>query len=197
MKSKILIITLLSSFFGWAQYDMEDAKDSSKVKTSKFNWTEQKNKIYVGGDISLSFGNQLYFYVAPMIGHDIYKGLSAGISPMYQVYRQNFTNGSSNSFHSFGMSTFLRYRPLPVPFLLLQAETGIINTHDWSTATTDDRANVPVFMMGAGYAGGLGNSYYQIMLMYDFVDDPNNPLPRMFFNLPLYLRYGMVFYLGR
>jgi len=197
MKYNLLIIALFSSILGWTQYDMEDAKDSTKVKTSKIDWTEQKKKIYVGGDISLSFGNQLYFYIAPMAGYDFYKGLSAGISPMYQVYRQNFTNGSSTSYHSYGASTFLRYRPIPLPFLLLQAETGIINTDDWSTAVGGDRANVPLFMMGAGYAGGIGNSYYQIMLMYDFVDDPNNPLPRLFFNLPLYLRYGMVFYLGQ
>lgn len=180
----------------FGQYDKETFSDTTQ-KESKVNPRVLKEHIYVGGDFSMSFGNLLYLYMAPVVGYEIYKGISAGVSPMYQLYRINQNNGGSVSFHSYGMGVFGRYRPEPFPPLLLQTEFAVYNTDDFSTLDPTDRINAPAFFGGIGYAGSLGErSYYQVMLKYDFINNPNNPLPKLFFNLPLYLSYGMVFYLG-
>lgn len=175
---------------------MESATDTTQ-KEPKITARELKEHTYVGGDLSLRFGNLLYLYIAPIVGYDIYKGISVGLSPMYQLYRINQGNGGSVSYHSYGMGIFTRYRPEGFPPLLLQTEFAVYNTDDFSTLYPADRVNVPAFYGGLGYAGSLGSkSYYQLMLKYDFVNNPSNPLPKLFFNLPVYLSYGIVIYLG-
>jgi hypothetical protein len=173
---------------------MDEAKDSSDQKEPKISPYNLKQRIYVGGDLSLSFGNQIYLYIAPMAGYDIWGGISAGVSTMYQLYR---INGVSQSYHSYGGGIFTRWRPPPLDFLIFQTEINLYNTDDLTSLYQGDRVTVPAVMGGLGYAGGFGKAYYSIMLMYDFVNDVNMPLPRMFGpSFPLYLRYGMVFYLG-
>lgn len=174
---------------------MDEAKDTSDQKEPKVSPMAIKERIYVGGDLSLSFGNALYLYIAPMAGYDIWGGISGGVSAMYQLFRNNFTN---QSYHSYGGGVFFRWRPPPVDFIMLQTEFNLYNTDDLAgtTPALGDRVTVPCVMGGVGYAGGFGKSYYSIVLSWDFVDDLNNPLPRLFGNVPIYLRYGMVFYLG-
>lgn len=195
MNKFILIIFLSLSALSFGQYDMDDAKDTSDTK-EPINTMELRERIYVGGDFSFSFGNQLYLMVAPMAGFDIYKGLSAGVSTMYQLRRFTFNNGSSVSYNAFGGGVFTRFRPPVLPMLLLQTQLDFYNTEDLQSPFVDARKTIPAWYGGIGYAGGFGKAYYQIMLMYDFVDDPSMPLPKFFGNIPLYIRYGMVFYLG-
>ena len=195
--NKIIIFTilLLSSGISFGQYDVDDDSDTT-IKESKIDLFKLKERIYVGGDLSMSFGNQLYLYIAPLVGYDIYKGISAGFSPMYQLYRIKYQNGSTVSSHSHGYGIFGRWRPQKFDMLLLQTEFNVYNAEDFTTAVSGDRVFLPSLMGGLGYARNLGKSYYSIMLMYDFVNDVNNPLPKLFFNSPFYLRYGIVFYLG-
>ena len=174
---------------------MDEAKDTTDQEPP-IDTYELKKKIYVGADLAVSFGSATFLYIAPMAGYDLWKGISAGVSTMYQLQRISFTNGSSVSTHAFGGGIFARYRPPALEMLLLQTEFNVYNAENFSTSITGDRTGVPAFMAGIGYAGGLGRGYYQIMLTYDFINDDNNPLLQLIPNIPLYLRYGAVFYLG-
>ncbi|MEX1003052.1 MAG: hypothetical protein WDZ35_13120 [Crocinitomicaceae bacterium] len=196
-KSFLFCILIFFAFPSFGQYDLEDAKEKEeKDEDEKLNFFELKKRIYVGADLSLRFGNSTYLYIGPMVGYDIWKGVSAGVTSMYQFSRFSFTGGSAISYHSYGAGLFARYRPLRLPNLLLQAEFDVYNTDDFTTAYGGDRTFVPAVMPGLGYAGGTDRFYYQLMLFYDLVNDPNNPLPRLFSDFPLYIRYGIVFYLG-
>jgi hypothetical protein len=194
---RLFIIFLLSlSASAYGQYDMEEAKDTSDQKEPKVTPMALRERIYVGGDLSLSFGNSLYLYLAPMAGYEIWGGISGGVSTMYQLFR---ITGGSQSFHTYGGGVFFRWRPPPVEFILLQTEFNVYNTDDLFTSspTFNERVNVPAFMGSIGYAGGFGKAYYHLLLSWDFIDNDNMPLPPVFgSNIPLYLRYGMVFYLG-
>ncbi|MFT4600411.1 MAG: hypothetical protein ACI857_000585 [Arenicella sp.] len=194
MRKLLFISSLLLSSIVFGQYDT-DTSDVSE-KEPKYDMMKIRERIYVGGDLSVSFGGGLYLYAAPLAGFELYKGLSAGVSSMYQLRRVNFTNGASISSHSYGVGVFGRFRPEPLPFLITQIELDVYNAEDMTTSYAGDRTNLPAFMAGLGYAGGMGRAYYSIMLMYDFVNDVNNPLPKILLNLPLYLRYGVVFHLG-
>lgn len=171
-------------------------------KERKITPFEIKQRTYVGGEFSILFGTATYLYIAPMVGYDLVpQKFSVGLSTMYQYYREQTIFGSFSS-HAYGGGLFVRYRPWRP--LLLQTEFDVYNTNDF-TQSSLPRVNVPVFMAGGGYAGSMGDrAYYQIMLMYDFIDDVNNPLPPLFCGLvggtiqclPIYLRYGFVIYLG-
>lgn len=192
----ITILALLTATVSFGQYDMDEASDTTDQKEQKINTYELKKHIYVGGELSLSFGNQLYLYLGPLAGYEIWGGISAGVQGMYQLNRFTLTNGSTISSHAYGGGIFARWRPPVFPYALLQTEFSVYNVEDFGTVYNGDRANVPAFMGGVGYAGGFDRFYYHVLLMYDFIDDDLMPLPSFFGDIPLYLRYGMVFYLG-
>ncbi len=190
----ILIFFLLVNLSGLAQYDIDYAKDSDSTE-SKMNRFELKERIYVGGEIGLSgFAGGAYVLLAPLIGYDITPRFSAGISTVYQLYRfRNLNTGSVLNLSTFGLGTFARYRPIDP--LIMQVELDGFNTVDLNSYGYTDRLNVPAFMAGLGYAGGGSKAYYQILLMYDFIGNPNMPLPPFIFNR-LHLKMGMVWHLN-
>ena len=191
------IIALITASTSFAQYDMGEASDTTDQKEEKIDKYELKKHIYVGGELSLSFGNQLYLYLGPLAGYEIWGGISAGVQAMYQLNRFTLTNGASISSHAYGGGIFARWRPPTFPYVLLQTEFNAYNVEDLNTVSNNPpRTTVPAFMGGVGYAGGFDKFYYHVLLMYDFIDNDLMPLPRFFGGLPLYIRYGMVFYLG-
>lgn len=193
MKFSLSIFLLFSAGLCFGQYDVEDVKNDSVPKEPKLNWFEIKQHAYTGGDLSMRFGNVNYIYAAPILGYDIYKDFSGGITGIYQFVRVNL-GGAIISEHTFGGGVFLRYRP--IDFILLQSEFDILNTENYTSAP-GKRINFPVFMLGGGYCGSLGQrAYYSITLMYDFIDNPNMTIPKIWNSVPLYLRYGFTFYLG-
>jgi hypothetical protein len=192
MKKLLLALTLFIVPTIWGQYDMEEAKKEDDKEG--INWFQLKQKIYVGGELGLSFGGGSSFIsAAPIVGYDITERFSAGISGMYQLWRLRDFAGNTFNFHSYGGGIFARLRPIEV--LIMQVEANLYNTNDFASGSLD-RINVPAVMAGLGYAQPIGGrSYYNIMLMYDFINDPNMPLPPFFLE-PLHLRLGITLYLG-
>lgn len=188
------IVILFICIPAWGQYDIEEAKKSDTTD-AKYNRFELKERIYVGGEIGLSgFGGAAYVLLAPIVGYDITPRFSVGISTVYQLYRfRNLNTGSVLNLSTFGLGTFARYRPIDP--LIVQVELDGFNTVDLNSYGYKDRLNVPAFMAGLGYAGGGSKAYYQILLMYDFIGNPNMPLPPFIFNR-LHLKMGMVWHLN-
>lgn len=194
MRFNIVILFIALSGIARAQYDLGDIQKDSTKKDRDIPWYEIRQRTYVGGDFSLRFGTQTYIYLAPMIGYDFIPTLSGGFTTMYQLYRIKYPNNTIVSDHTYGGGIFVRYRPFH--FFLAQLEFDLFNTTDY-TVLFGDRVNVPALQLGAGYAGEMGDrAYYNLMLMYDFIHDPNMPLPQILPGIPFYLRYGFVFYLG-
>ncbi|MBK6526945.1 MAG: hypothetical protein IPG07_16170 [Crocinitomicaceae bacterium] len=163
------------------------------AEETKVDLYELKKKIYVGGDLSMRFGNLTYIYAAPLVGFEFYKNLSVGLTGIYQYVRIN-NFGSIVTEGTFGGGAFIRYRP--IEFLLFQTEFDILNSVNYTSAP-GKRINFPAFMLGGGYAGSLGNrAYYNVMLMYDFIDNPNMTVWPVVTFAPIYLRYGFVWYLA-
>lgn len=172
-----------------------DNNKPGEEKEKKFSLFEVKQRIYAGGDFSFSLPSGMtYLYIAPLAGYDIVKQkLSAGLSTMYQFYGIRIGN-QYQTWHSYGGGVFLRYRPWKP--LLLQTEFDLYNTNNFADGTFE-RINVPLFLVGAGYARSMGDkAYSQFMLFYDLIQDPNNPLPRIFLNVPIHIKFGFVVYLG-
>jgi hypothetical protein len=191
MKFSALCFLFLFSLSGFTQYDVE--KDDTLAEEPKVDFYELKKKIYVGGDLSMRFGNLTYIYAAPLVGFEFYENVSVGLTGIYQYIRVN-NFGSIVTEGTFGGGAFVRYRPFD--FLLVQTEFDILNTVNYTSAP-GKRINFPVFLFGGGYAGSLGDrAYYNVMLMYDFINNPNMTVPPIVPFAPIYLRYGFVWYLA-
>jgi len=188
----ILLLLIFIPFFSFSQYDIEDVKKDS-VKTPKVNPFKLKDKIYVGSGLNLLLGNTTFIYLSPQIGYDILPKLSAGVSTLYQYYSVKYSPTSKAYSNSFGLGTFVRFRPIK-PLIL---ETSI--NHYWTNYSNSFKQQSNSWMLGLGYARSMGNrSYYQIMLQYDLLRDMNVPEPSIIstVNWRLYYKFGIVFYLS-
>jgi hypothetical protein len=193
MKRVILIIVCCFSIISFSQYDIDEAKKEEEKKEEKLNPYELKKNIYLGGDFAFSMrGGTTYLNLSPLIGYDITKRFSAGISGMYQFWRIRYFNTTFN-INTVGAGIFTRYRP--VEWLITQVEFDLYNSADLFSADLE-RINVPAFMAGVGFARPFGEGAYgQIILLYDFIDNQNMPLPPVIIT-PLHLRMGFVWHLN-
>lgn len=193
MKNYFLAFSLFVSIAAFSQYDVEEVKKDTS-SSEGINWFQLKQNIYVGGELGLSFSQGSSFLsVAPLVGYDFGYGVSAGVSALYQLFRFRDPSGNVFNFNTFGGGVFARYRPWDP--LIIQTEFDRFNTIDFANGT-GDRVNVNAFMAGLGYANSFGDrSYYQVLLMYDFIDDPNMPLPPFLFR-QLHMKLGIIWYLN-
>ncbi|MBK9590939.1 MAG: hypothetical protein IPO32_05325 [Crocinitomicaceae bacterium] len=65
MKFSALCFLFLFPVFAFTQYEVED--EDSLAEETKVDLYELKKKIYVGGDLSMRFGNLTYIYAAPWL----------------------------------------------------------------------------------------------------------------------------------
>ena len=153
--------------------------------------TSFKDRLYVGGDANVFFGNTYSIIsVAPIVGYKITDELSAGVGAKYQWFRDRLFDYTDNIF---GGSVFSRY--LIGANLLAHAELEMLNVRDYSFfAPADTRTLASMFFVGGGYRQGMGGSYLTVMLLYDLIDDPNSPYQFQYLvnGLPLILRGGLV-----
>ena len=157
-------------------------------------------RLYTGGDLGFSFGNITFVNINPIVGYRIDKKWSAGISAKYIYYRERFPEYNweySNSMY--GGSIFTRY--LIGNSFLAHAEFEAVNAEVREfLSTTLTRKWVPIGLLGAGYRQGLGNTYLQVLVLYDAINDRNSPYRNEYLfgptNIPLILRAGFIIGLG-
>ncbi|HAE31576.1 MAG TPA: hypothetical protein DCF89_10715 [Flavobacteriales bacterium] len=157
-------------------------------------------RLYTGGDLGFSFGNITFVNINPIVGYRIDKKWSAGISAKYIYYRERFPEYNweySNSMY--GGSVFTRY--LIGNSFLAHAEFEAVNAEVREfLSTTLTRKWVPIGLLGAGYRQGLGNTYLQVLVLYDAINNRNSPYRNEYLfgptNIPLILRAGFIIGLG-
>lgn len=148
-----------------------------------------KDRLYTGGNLGLSFGTFTFVDVSPILGYRITKDFSAGIGAKYIYSAFNGTPRTSVSMY--GGSLFSRY--LFLENFLAHTEFEMINMPLQQPFTGEvKREWIPIGLVGGGYRQGFGNSYFQIMLLYDLIGDERNPYVSPFGpQSRLYLRTGI------
>jgi len=140
-----------------------------------------KERITIGGDLGLSFGNQLtYIRIAPVLGYIVSPKLTVGAGPSFQYWEdKRFIPALETTIY--GGSTFGRF--FVIEQLFLQAEFEVLNLEEINFSPGGDfsnrnRVTIPVFFVGGGFsqrtAGGSG---FFVSLMYDIIGDLNSPYP--------------------
>ena len=155
-------------------------------------------RLYTGGDLGFSFGTITFVNINPLVGYRIDKKWSAGISAKYIYYRERRPNFEFSNY-MYGGSVFTRY--LIGNSFLAHAEFETINAEVRELlSTTWTRKWVPIGLLGAGYRQGLGNSYLQVLVLYDAINDRYSPYRNEYLfgptKTPLILRAGFIIGLG-
>jgi len=132
--------------------------------------TRFANRLEVGGQFGLAFGNSTAVVIAPQLGYIVNKYLTVGAGV-------NYTHLSNDDFSDnyLGFSVFGRVRP--IPYIVLQLQPEIFRVWEktkWNNQTNSEM--VPTFLIGGGVVipmGGRGGM--SIMVNYDVVQNKHSP----------------------
>lgn len=143
-----------------------------------------RSRIFVGGNLGLSFGDFTYINVSPLIGYRFSTLFSAGLQINTQYESAKYYDGSNrlvrkDRYTMLGVGIFGRVYPIPQLFIHAQPEENfLVGKQKFYDGTPDDRyhTHVTSMLVGGGYAAPVGNSSeFFVMILYDILQEPNSP----------------------
>lgn len=170
----VLLVTVVNA--GYAQ------KEDQEEKKKGF----QKDRLFVGGDVTLGFSS-IYTTIgaSPYFGYSINKYIDAAVSFNFNYISQRdyLILGDKARQTIYGPGTFVRIYPFKFVFAQAQFEHNFIkqryipaNNSGYVGSTSHIDANS--FLVGAGYAGGRGdgsNSFYYLSVSWDLIRNQYSP----------------------
>lgn len=165
-KSVLLLLFSFSVVAGFCQGT--STKDQSGKKPF---W----DRVYIGGDVSLNFGNITVIGATPMIGYNISERWSAGVGATYLYFSQNVRGFGRYSTSIYGGNVFSRF--LITDQIFAQSEYHLLSVDAYNFELDRfGRVNVPIWYVGGGYRAQVGaNSFIMIMALIDLIEDINSP----------------------
>jgi hypothetical protein len=170
----------------------------------------RKEKLFTGGSLSLSFGNQSFLAgVNPVIGYSLTSWADAGlaINYTYASYRDYNVNNDKLRQYIYGGGPFLRLFPVKFLFAQGQLERNMIKFKYLPPnggQSEELKYAVTSFLAGAGYTTGRdpdgGSAYGYFAVMFDLNNDARSPyrdgnnraipIIRAGVNIPLFGRHS-------
>lgn len=133
-------------------------------------------KVYIGGNFGLQFGNTTIVNIAPQFGYRITDKLSSGlgITYIYYKYKDPIYNYSFST-DIYGGSIFARYLIYQNLFAYSEYEQLSFEVYDYFQNNIK-RQWIPAMFVGGGYSQPIGDrSFAQITLLYDIIQDRYSP----------------------
>src|SRR5699024_3321855 len=182
MKLKLSLLVLLAvcsfSFAEAQQRDTVYANSQNYVQDSVNHNGFQKEKLFFGGNIGLSFGSMTYINLSPLIGYRFSKMLSAGVQ-LNGVYESVDYGMEKDRYGMLGLGVFGRFYPIPQIFLQVQPEADYyMGKTKYNDGTSSEKYQDmdTAFLVGGGYSQTIGrNNDSVIMLLYDVLQNDNSP----------------------
>jgi hypothetical protein len=173
MKRYLLILSILATaatkpFAANAQL-FDKPEDGERPKMTL------RERIFVGGGVQLSFGTITAVGASPIVGYRVTPNWAVGVGGTYTYYKDKRFNPAYET-SIYGGNVFTRYTIWKN--LFAHAELGVTN---WEAPIIDiyghyagvRRINSWSAPLGGGYAQPLGgNSFFEIMALYDVLYDP-------------------------
>ncbi len=146
----------------------------------------QKEKLFLGGNFGLTFGDYTLINVSPQLGYRFtdFFAAGAGINGQYVSFRERYTNGDTYSRSSrgvVGLNVFGRIYPIPQIMLQAQPEANYVFGKDkWYDSNPpqvykSDAAIVPSLLLGGGAVIPSGRGALIISVFYDVLQDDASP----------------------
>lgn len=177
MRTRIFLTGLLV----WSVWQTAQAQIELQSDRPSF-----RDRLFLGGNIGLSFGDINYVELSPLVGYVINNRASAGIGVTYQYLEFVRTRVSSSVY---GGRIFSRYTVFPNVFA--HAEYEQLNLQFFRPKDGKVvREWVPGLLLGGGYFQPFGRrGGVTLMLLYNLLHDPvRSPYPS-----EIILRAGFVF----
>jgi hypothetical protein len=156
---------------------------------------EKLNRLRLGGNFGLQFGNYTYVNVSPTAGYMVVKDrLELGGGPILIYQRFRFSNFDAFSFFVYGADVYARgflYKGL-----FLEARYDVVNKPSYFNL--DRRLWVNHLLLGAGYAAPIGKiGVFNVSLLYNVLDNDESIYQGTFSNnFPLIINMGFGFGIG-
>jgi len=133
------------------------------------------DRIFIGGDVSLTFGSVTVIGATPTVGYMITNKWSAGIGATYLYFSQNIQGFGRYNTSIYGGNVFSRY--LITDQIFAQSEYHVLNVDAYDFEQDDfARKNIPIWYVGGGYRASVGsNTFVMIMVLFDLIEDLNSP----------------------
>ena len=145
----------------------------------------QKEKLFVGGNFGLTFGDYTLIDVSPQVGYRFNDHLAAGIGINGQYISEKFYYGNQPAYKISrgvtGLNIFGRVYPINQIFIQAQPEAnyvfGNIKYYDNTSpsSTKLDAKIVPSLLLGGGAALPAGGGAFIISIFYDVLQNANSP----------------------
>lgn len=141
-------------------------------------------RLFVGGNLGLSFGTLTYINVSPLIGYRFSELFAAGVQVNTQYESAKYYDGSNrvirkDRYTMLGAGIFARVYPIPQLFVHIQPEENfLMGKRMFYDGTPDAKYHTHVTSMlaGLGYAAPMGaTSEFTIMVLYDILQGPDSP----------------------
>jgi hypothetical protein len=175
MKIKYLLALCIFSaitIVGYAQDEEEPKKGFDK------------DKLFIGGNFGLSFGDFTLINISPQIGYRFNNFLAAGVgvNGIYSSARSRFITGETASRENYGvvgLNIFGRVYPIQYAFVQLQPEInytwGKLKEYSPDVVYKLEGKFVPSLLAGAGAAIPTGAGAFIIMAQYDVLQNTRTP----------------------
>jgi hypothetical protein len=138
-----------------------------------------KDRIFVGGNLGLTFGTITNIEIAPLIGYMLTPSWSAGVGVRYSYYQDNYYNPpyKTNIYGGLVFSRYIIYKGL---FAELNFEGNNYEVYKLvdpiNGVYTTEREWIPSLLLGGGYSQPIGgNSAFFISILYDVLQNQYSP----------------------
>lgn len=147
-----------------------------------------KDRLRIGGNLGLQFGNYTFVDISPLVGVVIYRGLQAGVGVTYQ-YLRVADSGARFESHIYGGRVYGRY--IIWKGIMAHAEFEMLNLDCYDQglyATTGQvmlkREWVPGALVGGGYYQAIGKRFgTSILLLFNLLQSECTPYANPVFRL--------------
>lgn len=190
-KPLFVLFALLLALSSIAQYAREDVVDSTKKRAATAQNSSFVDRLSVGGNLSLYFGDVTYIEVAPLLGYHIIDDIAVAAGPMYQYFSLNDGGGTyTNSIYGGRVDAFI-FLPGRLNNFFIQGEYEVLDVpDDYSVFSNVSRATIGVPLAGAGIRRYMGEkSYCTLSVLWDFSDSELSP----YYGNPLVITAGFDF----
>ena len=188
LKTILLTLMAMVPVVVFAQETTTEPPKEIKAPQKEKNKIPFKDRIYIGGNLGLQFGNETYIDISPLVGYKFTEKVTAGagITYIYYRYKDSYYNYNTSIY---GGRIFGRY--FFIPSLFAHAEVELLNMELFNTSSYEYyRKNIISPFVGGGYIQRMGsNSGIYLMLLYNLNDSAespySNPIVRIGFNVGL------------
>ncbi len=159
------------------------AQDEEEEKPEKEKGF-QREKLFVGGNFGLTFGNFTLINVSPQIGYRFTDHFAAGVGVNLQYVSQKLKDFNGDTYYKAsrgvtGLNVFGRVYPIRQFMLQVQPEVNYVFGKELYYNPRQefnlDAMIVPSLLLGGGLVIPSGRGAFITSVFYDVLQDPNSP----------------------